>query len=210
MLLESDEPAYVETRKGLFSGQRHVMPVEGMSASDDDLTVAYTKDQIEGAPPVNQDDEIDYERERELGAHYGAQVRDWDDARDSWRGEDLSRGPTPETRHPGGGLDDARDTTETDARDASTMRAPRTTDGHPASPRPTAAPGDVGGTQTRRARVDGRRRRRRRGHGPLRGGAARGHPPSEAGRLRLRKWIETEPVRRPSPRGATARVERSR
>ena len=84
VLLESDgSPAYVETSKGLFSGRRHVMPVEGMSLDGDDLTVAYTKDQIEGAPPVNQDDEIDYERERELGAHYGAQVRDWDETADS-------------------------------------------------------------------------------------------------------------------------------
>ena len=84
VLLESDgSPAYVETSKGLFSGRRHVMPVEGMSLDGDDLTVAYTKDQIEGAPPVNQDDEIDYERERELGDHYGAQVRDWDESADS-------------------------------------------------------------------------------------------------------------------------------
>lgn len=28
------------------------------------------------------------------------------------RGEDLSKGPTPETRHPEGGVDDVRDTTE--------------------------------------------------------------------------------------------------
>ena len=113
VLLESDgSPAYVETSKGLFSGRRHVMPVDGMSLDGDDLRVAYTKDQIESAPPVNQDDEIDYDRERQLGAHYGAQVRDWDESRDALAGEDLSRGPTPRTRHPEGGLDDVRDTTQ--------------------------------------------------------------------------------------------------
>jgi uncharacterized protein (TIGR02271 family) len=72
------EPVYIETKKGLFSGKRHVVPVSGMAASGDDLTVAYTKEQLENAPSF--DDEVDYERERQLGSYYGTDVRDWDDA----------------------------------------------------------------------------------------------------------------------------------
>ena len=106
-------PVYVETKKGLFSGRRHVVPVAGMTvADDDDLRVAYTREQLENAPPLGDDDEIDYDRERALGSHYGTGVRDWDERRDPLAGEDLSRGPTPETRHPEGGRDDVRDTTE--------------------------------------------------------------------------------------------------
>jgi len=105
-------PVYVETKKGLFSGKRHVVPVDGMAVDDDDLRVPYTKEQLEGAPALRDDDEIDYDRERALGSHYGTSVRDWDERRDRLTGEDLSRGPTPETRHPRGGRDDVRDTTE--------------------------------------------------------------------------------------------------
>jgi sporulation protein YlmC with PRC-barrel domain len=105
-------PVYVETKKGLFSGRRHVIPVAGLTVVDDDLRVAYTKEQLESAPSLGDDDEIDYDRERALGSHYGTSVRDWDERRDRLTGEDLSRGPTPETRHPHGGRDDVRDTTE--------------------------------------------------------------------------------------------------
>jgi hypothetical protein len=114
VLVDADgTPIYLETKKGLFSGKRHVVPVEGMTlADDDDLRVAYTKEQLESAPPLADDDEIDYDRERALGSHYGTGVRDWDERRDRLAGEDLSRGPTPETRHPDGRRDDVRDTTE--------------------------------------------------------------------------------------------------
>ena len=74
------EPVYIETKKGLFSGKRHVVPVSGMAASGDDLTVAYTKEQLMNAPSF--DDEVDYERERQLAGYYGTDVRDWDVARD--------------------------------------------------------------------------------------------------------------------------------
>ena len=113
VLVDADgTPVYVETKKGLFSGKRHVVPVAGMTADGDDLRVAYTKEQLEGAPALGDDDDIDYDRERALGSHYGTPVRDWDERRDRLTGEDLSRGPTPETRHPRGGRDDVRDTTE--------------------------------------------------------------------------------------------------
>lgn len=113
VLVDGDgTPVYVETKKGLFSGRRHVVPVEGMAVADDDLTVAYTKEQLESAPRLGDDDDLDYDRERALGSHYGSGVRDWDDRRDTLAEENLSRGPTPETRHPEGARDDVRDTTE--------------------------------------------------------------------------------------------------
>lgn len=199
VLLESDgSPAYVETSKGLFSGRRHVMPVEGMSLDGDDLTVAYTKDQIEGAPPVNQDDEIDYERERELGAHYGAQVRDWDESRDSLAGEDLSRGPTPQTRHPDGGPDDVRDTTQGPTPEIRRAeRAAEDTDVEAAG-QPDADRATRGGYRTQDAgdravpaAGEGSADSMTRSEEELRVGTHR----APAGRVRLRKYIETETAR---------------
>ena len=66
------------------------------------------------------------------------------------RGEDLSKGPTPETRHPGGGVDDVRDTTEgptpeTRAADRSTEGPDAHAAGQPDADRATR--GKVGGDQ---------------------------------------------------------------
>ena len=122
---------YVEVKTGWFGSRRHTIPVHGLTESGDDLTSAYTKEQLESAPTFDEGEEIDYDRERAIGSHYGTDTREWDDRRDAWlAGEDLSRGPTPETRHPAGyvegrdlaeddsrrgetgGLDDVRDTTQ--------------------------------------------------------------------------------------------------
>jgi hypothetical protein len=110
---DSGKPLYAEVKSGWFGSRRHTVPVSGLSPDGDDLTAAYTKEQLESAPTFDEGEEIDYDRERAIGSHYGTDVRDWDDDRDRWlAGEDLSRGPTPETRHPDGGLDDVRDTTQ--------------------------------------------------------------------------------------------------
>jgi uncharacterized protein (TIGR02271 family) len=210
---EHDTPVFIETKKGLFSGRRHIVPVSGMAVADDDLTVAYTKEQLENAPSFDPDDEVDYERERQLGTHYGTGVREWDDARDRWRGEDLSRGPTPETRHPGGALDDTRDTTQGPTPETrQTMRA--TEDDTRAAGQPEAdrrTRGDVGGTQD--AGVDAvrdddtttddtTRDAMTRSEEELRVGTRK----VEAGRARLRKWVETQPV----SETVTTRRERAR
>jgi uncharacterized protein (TIGR02271 family) len=64
-------------------------------------------------------------------------------------GEDLSKGPTPQTRHPGGGLDDVEDTTQGPTRETrQTMRASK--DDPAASGEPTSDPrtrGEIGGDQ---------------------------------------------------------------
>jgi sporulation protein YlmC with PRC-barrel domain len=114
-VLEDDmgHAQYIEVTSGWFGTRRHTIPLQGLQHDGDDLRVAYTKQMLEGAPTFEDHEHIDYDRERTLGAHYGHGVRDWDDTRDRWLDEeDLSRGPTPETRHPHGGLDDASDITQ--------------------------------------------------------------------------------------------------
>jgi hypothetical protein len=101
---------------------------------------------------------IGYDRERELGGHCGDDVRAWDDATDRWlTGDDLSHGPTPQTRHPDGwvhdgertvgrpedatgGVDDIRDTTQGPTPRRPGRCAPRRTSPArrpPSSPTPT-------------------------------------------------------------------------
>ena len=84
VLVDADgAPVYVETERGLFSGARHVAPLDGMTVDEGgDLRVAYTREQLESAPPLGNDEEIDHERERALGSHYGIGVREWDERRD--------------------------------------------------------------------------------------------------------------------------------
>jgi sporulation protein YlmC with PRC-barrel domain len=101
------EVVLVEIVTGWVGTRRHALPTSGLEEMGDDLRVAYTRSQLEGAPTVEAGDVIDYDRERALGGHHGHDVRAWDDASDHWlTGEDLSHGPTPQTRHPDGWVED--------------------------------------------------------------------------------------------------------
>lgn len=106
---ETGSGRFIETKTGWFGKKRHAFPLDILSFDGDDLLVPYTKQQIESAPTLDEDDRLDYDRERQMGQHYGYDVRDWDDTRDAWLDRDLTRGPTPETRgdfhDPGGTLD---------------------------------------------------------------------------------------------------------
>jgi hypothetical protein len=169
-VLEDDRGAaqYLEVTTGWRGGARHVIPVYDLRDSDDDLTLPYTRSQLEEAPTFGESEILDYAGEHRLGGHYGHSVREWDDTRDDWlSGEDLSRGPTPETRHPAGhvqgrdyaerdrghgetgGVDDVADTTQGPTPIIrQTMRA--TDDDRAAAGEPEADPrtrADIGGNQ---------------------------------------------------------------
>lgn len=112
---ETGTPQYLEIKSGWFGTKRHAIPLQGLMQRDDgdDLMVPYTKAQLESAPMLDENDDLTYDRERTMGEYYGTDVREWDDARDRWLPEeDLSRGPTPETRHPDGARDLETDITQ--------------------------------------------------------------------------------------------------
>ena len=169
-VLEDDRGAaqYIEVTTGWRGEDRHAIPVHDLDASDDRLVVPYTRSQLEGAPTFEEGELLDYDGEQRLGGHYGHPVRDWDEERDYWlSGEDLSRGPTPETRHPAGhvagrdhaegdtvagethGVDDVADTTQGPTPIIrQTMRA--TSEDRAAAGEPDADPrtrADIGGNQ---------------------------------------------------------------
>lgn len=112
---ETGAPQYLEIKSGWFGTKRHAIPLSGLQLQDDgeDLVVPYSQEQLRNAPTLDDDEHLDYDRERDMGAYYGTDVRDWDDTRDRWLPEeDLTRGPTPETRHPDGALDREADLTQ--------------------------------------------------------------------------------------------------
>jgi hypothetical protein len=141
---------YVEIKTGWIRGAVHAVPAHELSSDGDDLRAPYTRDHLEAAPTFEPGDDLDYERERTLGGHYGHPVREWDETRDWWlSGEDLSRGPTPETRHPDGLVDDVADTTQgptpTTRRTMRATATDRAAAGEPDADPATRA--DIGGNQ---------------------------------------------------------------
>ncbi|MCB0880854.1 MAG: PRC-barrel domain-containing protein [Thermoleophilia bacterium] len=139
---ETGTPQYVEIKSGWFGAKRHAIPLDGLARRDDgdDLVVPYTKAQLENAPMLDENDDLTYDGERTMGAYYGTDVREWDDTRDRWLPEeDLSRGPTPETRHPDGARDLETDITQGPTPE--TRDAIRATSGDPgAAGQPQADP----------------------------------------------------------------------
>ena len=104
---------YLEVRSGFLGTRRHAVPVAGIGQDGDALVCPYTSAQMRDAPSFDEGEVVDFDAESQLAAHYGHGVRPWDDTRDRWlEGEDLSRGPTPATRHPEGGRDALPDTTQ--------------------------------------------------------------------------------------------------
>jgi hypothetical protein len=157
---------YLEVRSGWFGTRRHAVPAAGVISTDEGgLILAYSAAELRAAPVLDEHEDLDYDREQTLGAHFGAEVRAWDDARDWWlTGEDLSRGPTPQTRHTDDdiakgdpGVDDLRDTTQGPTPETRrTMRA--TEDAPAAAGQPGSDPntrGDVGGNQDLDPRTPG-------------------------------------------------------
>src|SRR5262245_21789341 len=89
-------PQYLAVKSGWFGTQPPAVPIWDISTDGDDIVVPFTKDQLKNAPTFDDDEHITYGHEQEIGRHYGRDTRLWDDSIDL-TGEDLSKGPTPET-----------------------------------------------------------------------------------------------------------------
>jgi uncharacterized protein (TIGR02271 family) len=72
---ETGEPEWLAVKTGLFGSKVSFVPLQGaQGAADDQVTVAYAKDEIKDAPNVDDDGELSDAEERALYEHYG---RDW-------------------------------------------------------------------------------------------------------------------------------------
>jgi uncharacterized protein (TIGR02271 family) len=133
----SGEPEWFAVSTGLFGSKVSFVPLEGANLAGDDVTIAFTKDQVKNAPNAEADGHLSEEEERRLYDHYG-----WSDTTGT-----AERDVDGMARN--GGRSTGRDTSGPETDDAMTRSEEELRVG----------------THTR-----------------------------EAGRARLRKWIETENV----------------
>ena len=70
---DTNTPEWIGVGTGFFGNKRLLVPVEGASATDDGLTVAYDKARIKDSPDISGD-EIDERTEAQLYSHYGLQA----------------------------------------------------------------------------------------------------------------------------------------
>jgi uncharacterized protein (TIGR02271 family) len=83
----SGEPEWVTVNTGLFGTRTSFAPVSGAEQADDQIRLAYSKDQIKDAPNIDADGELSNEEEQALYDHYGrGDYGDWDGA----TGHDVS------------------------------------------------------------------------------------------------------------------------
>jgi uncharacterized protein (TIGR02271 family) len=67
---EDDQPTWATIKSGLFGMQRHFVPLTLATVTDDGVTFATTKDLVDSAPAVKDDDELTEEEEGQLFEHY--------------------------------------------------------------------------------------------------------------------------------------------
>jgi uncharacterized protein (TIGR02271 family) len=65
------DPEWVAITTGLFGAKQTFAPIAGATNSGDDLQLAYSKDQVKGAPRVEPDGHLEPAEEDELYAYYG-------------------------------------------------------------------------------------------------------------------------------------------
>ncbi|HST67549.1 MAG TPA: YsnF/AvaK domain-containing protein, partial [Mycobacteriales bacterium] len=67
----SGEPEWVTVKTGLFGTKESFVPLAASRLDGSDLVVQATKDQVSGAPRVEQDDHISEQEEAEIYRYYG-------------------------------------------------------------------------------------------------------------------------------------------
>jgi uncharacterized protein (TIGR02271 family) len=182
----SGEPEWAAIKTGLFGTKVSFAPLRDASPAGDELRIAYSKDQVKDAPKIDADGELSVEEEQRLYEHYGrGDYADWDRTTD--RTEDLlGRDERFSTEGRGAGTDAGTD-----------VRTATGTTGEAGTEYRGAAGEAAAGEATDDAMT--------RSEDELRVGTTQ----REAGRARLRKYVDTEQVEQTVPvRREEVRVER--
>lgn len=67
----SGQPTFVDVNHGLFGMGNSLVPLRGHSLDGDNLTLAYVKERIKGAPDFDADKPLTPEQQTEIYQHYG-------------------------------------------------------------------------------------------------------------------------------------------
>lgn len=167
------QPAWVTAKTGLFGTSESFVPLEGANVSGDDIQVAYAKDQVKGAPRIDDDGKLSPEEEETLYNYYGVGSTSGTDY------DDNTVGTTRDSGYDNSTVGTTRDDSTvgtTDAYAAQDSGADRETVGH-----------DTSGPTTDDAMTLSEEQ------------VNVGTRTEEAGRARLRKYVVTEQVTQTVP-----------
>ena len=103
----SGDPTWVTVKTGLFGNNESFAPLEGAAFTDDRLAVAYTKEQIKGAPNLPTDGHLEPAQERDLYRYYARPADATTNS--STGGSDSSEGNDSGDAEGSRGQDDIRD-----------------------------------------------------------------------------------------------------
>ncbi len=74
---ETDQPEWVVVKTELLGTRANFVPLRDASSEGDDLRVPYEKDQVSGAPHVDEDGELSQQEEAELYGYYGLEYSEY-------------------------------------------------------------------------------------------------------------------------------------
>jgi len=72
----TDDPQWVTVKTGLFGTKETFVPLDNARLSGERVEVPYSKDQVKGAPRIDEDGELSSADEKELYRHYGLTASD--------------------------------------------------------------------------------------------------------------------------------------
>lgn len=99
----SGQPTFVDVNHGLFGMGNSLVPLRGHSLDGDNLTLAYAKERIKGAPDFDADKPLTPEQQTEIYQHYGVSESSHVDGYTGTSHTDASADTTAEQSHLDGG-----------------------------------------------------------------------------------------------------------
>ena len=115
---DTREPEWALVKTGMFGTKSTFVPITNASVSGDELQVPFSKDQVKGAPNLDDDGELSQEEEAMLAQHYGMTYTEAPSDTGLPAGGGMQTGQTTEVRDDVGGP--ARDTSGPNTDDAMT------------------------------------------------------------------------------------------
>jgi uncharacterized protein (TIGR02271 family) len=182
---ETDQPEWALVNTGLLGTKSSFVPLQGAAPAGEDVRVAYAKDQVKDAPSIDADGELSQQEEATLYRHYGLQYSDAE-----------SESGLPERTPPATG-----GKTGGESQSGLLEGTTPATGGGPGESESGLPEGTTPATGGRPGDEDAMTRSEE----ELRVGTTQ----RERGRVRLKKWVETEDVEESVPvRREDVRVER--
>ena len=100
---DTREPEWALVKTGMFGTKSTFVPITNASSTGDELRVPFTKDQVKGAPNLDDDGELSQDEEAMLAQHYGMSYSEAPSDTGLPQGGGVQTGQTTEVRDDVGG-----------------------------------------------------------------------------------------------------------